>query len=153
MSFPLKFVLSSAAFCLSVHGSSVLVTPTPILAPFCLSSHCPHPILSNLCSLYFETIPRTSPLPTFSVAAIALSHLGYCHGLLGQILPLPHLESCSVFSVSFGIKSNGLQSSALSPRPLPLCPDLLSPLLHAPASWALLATTLVSVLYLLFFFF
>lgn len=101
----------------------------------------------------FRTYPKSHHFPTSSIITVILSHLGYCHGFLSQILSHPHLKSSGVFLISFGIKPNGLQSSVLSPHPVPLWPHLLFPLLHTPATLALLIVILVCIVFTYFFFF
>lgn len=95
--------------------------------------------------------PASHHFPPSSVAAIILSHLGYCHGLLSHILSLPQSKSCRVFLISLGIKPQWpAELCTLSAHPTPLCPHLLSPGLPTPATLASVATFLV-VLYLLTF--
>lgn len=99
----------------------------------------------------FRTYPGSHNFPTSSVITVILSHLGYCHGFLSQILSLPHLKSSGVFLISFRIKPNGLQSSVLSPHPVPLWPHLLSPLLYTPVAPPLLIVILVCIVFTYFF--
>lgn len=138
---------------LLVDGNLVLVTPAPLLAPFCRSSHCPHLIHSHSCWLHFQNIPRTLPRPTNLYCCCCPFSPGLLPWLSRWDLvtsSLKMLQCCSYLTQS---QTRWPAGSVLSLHPMPLWPRLLSPLLHAPFTPSFNYHLSVYYIYLFFLWF